>query len=362
MTKWFSAGLCALEFRRAFWRVLSPTGLLLGLVLALRTAQVSSLPFENAASARGLHREETWVAFLLILIPLSVFRAARIPTLWRSGEADWLGARPIERSAAIVSTWAGLALALLLTVVGAGLWIESEIEGEHESPVFVGALALPDPLPLNPGATRSIAIAGPALADLIDTQPGPAIALRARVRLTILPGGDPTSQVRLTVAGAPGSTEVLVDGRTWLEVDCRLSGESLDFELSNMGAGHVVCLATPGIELWQPGGRERQAWVSLATRACLGLGWATALAFAFATWIGSFTAASTVLALWLALLISPGLPAWLSAASLPRALAFVAEGRLPENLDGRALLAAGAVAAAAWALAQAGLRSWRHTP
>ncbi|MFT7480518.1 MAG: hypothetical protein ACI80N_003831, partial [Gammaproteobacteria bacterium] len=286
----FSAGLCALEFRRATWRVLVPTALLLGLVLTLRAGPSAGLPFENAAAARGLFREEAWIATLVALIPLAVFRSACIPWLWRSGEAEWIAPRPIDRTTAVVSTWAGLALSLMLTLVGAGLWIESRVDGDSAAPVFLGSHPLPEVVRLQPGESRSLRVPTSALAPHLD-----AHEVRMRVRLTILPGGDPTSAVRLTAAGGARASEVLVDGRTWLELDCSLNGEALDCQLENLGAGQVGCLPVPGVELWRPAGVEHHAWIALATRAAIGLGCATTMAFAIATWIGSFTAAATVL-------------------------------------------------------------------
>ena len=348
--------LFALEARRAATGVLLPTAVLLALVLYLRPGPVGGPLGEAAvdAVARGLFRQDAWTAVLLMLTPLAAFHAARLPARWRAGAADWLGSRPVRRSAAILASWGGLAAVVAATLAGASLGIEARAgtgEEARGTPVLVGRTSLDGIVRLEPAGRRTLELEDAATS-----------GLRARVRVAVLPGGDPTGRVALATRGQPEATgqrraTALVDGRTWLEVE--LPPGTRGLEVANDGGAVVALLAEPGIELWRQGGAERGSSLALSLRAALAIGSVTALAFAFATWISRVTAGAAALALWLT---------WISlapdaaASQLPAALAAVGEGRLPGVIDGTAVAATAGTLATALGIAVRGLRSWRHAP
>ena len=360
MTRAALGPLASLEARRAFGSVALPTLVFLGVAAwgaGRDLAPLESVP-STALARAGLWRERLWTTALAFTFSLALLQAAGVSWRWRAGEADWLGSRPISRTAACATAWIAITGVGIACLGLAGGLVEARYGAGGPTWRFAGRSELSSPARVAAAESKRLEL---------PFDPTEALGGRLRMRAAVAVGGGRTAEVDLKVlaGGAESVESSRFETRTWIEVSLPEGrAERLEVELVNHGPADVVVFDDPGVEVWVPVSSAGAASRALLSRSALALAAGCALAIALGCWISRVSAALLVVALWLAVMLASGsgrlFPAWIPGVDLPRAVAIAGEGRVPAVTSFRPLLGGAALVLAAWGLACAGLRSWRH--
>jgi len=288
--------------------------------------------------------ESTWTAFLVLVVPCIVFRAASLRT---RGEVGWVsvsrtGIAQSELSRAIGAT---TAIALILACFSAFV----AFGPAHAGPVhgFVASAPGPDtalvehgaPLAWSTNIAEDVGLYASIDVSLsITAGAGGEVRLRARRRV------DSASPRGVSDAGSAsthgdsvsgfqsvneGSARVLPRGRVEVEIP-RGSG-LVEFELFLPETGARGFVTSEHVELWRvvPAGSARER---LATRVAIAvLAWSL-LAFGLGAWLRPWLASGVVAAYALAIQLSDSAPRTFPGAKLAENLTIAAEGRAPAPL------------------------------
>lgn len=330
--------LCLLELRRGLRDPLAWSALA---VFVLGLATLGGGPAS---------RQALWALLLLLLLPWSALRAAGLLPAWRSGEADWLGSRPVARGGALVAAWGGVALAAAAWLALGALLVEARTDSTGDALRLRWSHDHPGITRLEPGQGARAELAAPA------TRAGDR--LRVPLRLTV--GVEWMTEARLSVARAGSGVEAsaTVSGRHWLEVEPPPGDGPLLVQVDNLGGGALAWMDAGHVELWSPASPSAGP-LALWLRAVLLALVISAAAVGASAWMGAGAAAGAALCI---VPLGPVLsaPAWWPGVDLGPALAALGEGRLPSWSGAGPLAAAAALAALGLLLARPGLASWRH--
>lgn len=304
----------------------------------------------------GLARQHVWAAFLLGVAPLVVLRATRRAASKRTDDEAWLATRPVGNAAIALSFYVGTVaawcLALLPFAVCSELGapkgerlVESAGEGEIARARWFSAdapLAWTVVLPEGARAEHASLEVG------IATASGATTRVLARARWV---GAEDWSE---------RTTHVTTRGRVEFELPGDSSG-ALELELTCAPGARAVVLS-PHLSLWRVSAARAPVATRMALRLALaGAAWC-ALALAFACFVGATTAASGVLALWVAVWMAdwPAAPRrWIPGADLFDALEIVGLGRAPLALGMEVWVGTGVIVAAAVLVTTVALARWR---
>jgi len=327
--------------------------------LAYRDGVASALADANGIRPEpelaGRWIESTWTAFLVLVVPCIVFRAASLRT---RGEVGWVsvsrtGIAQSELSRAIGAT---TAIALILACFSAFV----AFGPAHANPVhgFVANAPGPDtalvehgaPLAWSTNIGEDVGLyASIDISLSIAAGAGGEVRLRARRRV------DSASPRGVSDAGSAsvneGSARVLPRGRVEVEIP-RGSGV-VEFELFLPEPGARGFVTSEHVELWRvvPAGSAR---VRVATRIAIAvLAWSL-LAFGLGAWLRPWLASGVVAAYALAIQLSDSAPRTFPGAKLAENLAIAADGRAPAPLGALEYLGLALVAFIALHLARRG--------
>lgn len=362
--------LARLEARRA-----APLGLVallgLGTWLAARGdtgdvepvfAGLAGLDLGRAA-ARGAARASAQALGLAVAVLALVVHASGLAWRWRRGDGDWLGARPITVTRALVASTSGLALggAALVAAVFAAAACSGATAGralawtggpeEHNAVAMGKTLRVSFPAVLRPAGGT----------------------LRVRVQNTVLdvPYGD----ARLDVLGSDealiASSTARVARRGFIEAALPEAGDTgpLVVQLTSLGPGTLAVVGPQPVEVF---GRTLAPWradLALGLHALAAALAAAALGVGFGAWVAAPLAALCVLALGVTVLaLGPAssqawasvVASWCPGAGLGDAFARASEGLAPGFPPAKHLLGLGGVTGVSLSLARLGLTSWRH--
>lgn len=303
--------------------------------------------------ARGLRRQAVWTGTLLFALPALTLHAGGVLARWRSGEADWLGARPTGRLAALVSCWLGVVAGGLALLACAGAAVEVASGGGGLARERVWSHSLDDFARLEPGTALTVDLALPG-----ELPAGSSLVVRLRPSV----GAAPATGVRATAERGGQSSTARAHVSTWTDVALAApSGRgAATLSIANVGPGALAVLAPDSFAVWAPAGGEWRGSARILSRAALALATLAALAIAFSAWVSAWTAAAAAVCAWLVAENLLGAPEWWPGAGLPSALGRAALARLPEPTTATATLVALAVVALALGATAAALRSWRH--
>jgi hypothetical protein len=363
--------LAALAARRTLHAsVLVAIGL--ALWAALGSGAASGLAAEGGVttgiSRAGTWTESAWTAFLALVLPCFVFRAA---TLHSRGEAAWIS---VSRAAG----WRGAA------TLAAGALVAALFLAAAWSGIVALGPDTPEPVPGLVDRTN-----GPAqpLVDhdhpLVWTSPVPAgsgLEARIEVSLAITAGGggevhfgarrvnsvgstradprDPSSSSADSTSSPAAVGRAFVLPRGGVSVSVPGGEGDVEFELSLPEPGARGYTASEFVTLWrdEPACTPRSR---MATRVALALGAWTLLAYGFGAWMAPLIALGCLASAWSAVWWSDAANgvqvAWLPGAGLAHDLALVAQGRAPTSVT--PIEFGGALACALLGLALATLRA-----
>ena len=311
----------------------------------------SSTTTTDATARAGAWIEAAWTAFLALVAPCIVLRAAALRT---RGEVAWTSVSQSGVARSEASLAAG-ALAAVLAIVGAwSAFVAFGPSAPGDVPGFVGRTAGPlKPLVDHerPLTWRSALPAGTGLRARID------------VSLVISAGGG--GEVRLVArrAGADSRAQsvegrALVLPRGGVEVAVPDGAGDVEFELSLPEPGARGYVASDDVTLWRDV-PPHTARARIAARFALALAAWTLLAFGLGAWLAPILAlglmASAWTSIWWSDVASAAWTSWIPGANLARDLATAAEGRAPASV-------ALAEIAAAFACALVGLALSRRGP
>ncbi len=338
----------------AFRRTLPPGVVLFALAALLVAGTASWAPTAGALEelideelARALTRQGVWVAALVLLIPVLVFRAAASVAGWRRGEVDWMASSPTARHTLLLSTWAGTVAAGALVVGACGIVAEVAAGSGAETVRLKERTNVPRVVLVEEDALEHWTVNAPRVGE-------------ARLRVYLVAGG-PGAEVRLALErDGGGRSEVTrrIAGRTELRAALPDGEGPVRVSLGRVGAGAIVALDPRGLDLLVPARHEWLASSQLFVGTWLALCAWLALALGFGAWVSGPIAATAVVAVtaltWSR--ATPGLP-W---SGLPEALALVGERIVPPTRPPAAEALTLLVIATGLLLGRVGLRSWRR--
>ncbi len=294
--------------------------------LAYQDGEASALAAANGIRAEpelaGRWIESAWTAFLVLVVPCLVFRAASLRT---RGEVGWVsvsrtGIAQSELSRAIgASTAIALILAVFSAFVGFGPTHAGPVHGFVASANGPATALIADDAPLTWSATIDEDV---DLFASIDVSLSIAAGAGGEVRLRARRRANPAS-VR------EGSARVLPRGR--VEVDIPRGPGVVEFELSLPEPGARGFVTSEHVELWRvvPAGAVRGR---VAARMAIAvLAWSL-LAFGLGAWLRPWLAAGVVAAYALAIQLSDFAPRTFPGAKLAENIAIAADGRAPAPL------------------------------
>jgi len=320
---------------------------------ATTLADANSIRPEPELAGRWI--ESTWTAFLVLVVPCIVYRAAALRT---RGEVGWVsvsrtGIAGSELSRAIGASAAiALILAVFSVFVAFGPTHGGPVHGfvantsgpdtalvAHDAALTWSA-AIDDDVGLSASIDVSLSIAAGA---------GGEVRLRARRRADPASVGDVSDAASTSTHG--GSARVLPRGRVEVEIP-RGSGP-VDFELSLPEPGARGFVTSEHVELWRvvPASAAR---ARIASRVAIAvLAWAL-LAFGLGAWLRPWLAVGVVAAYALAIQLAESAPRTFPGAKLAQNLAIAADGRAPAPLGALEYLGLALVAFLALHLARRG--------
>ncbi|MFN0242254.1 MAG: hypothetical protein ACKVWV_05120 [Planctomycetota bacterium] len=325
--------------------------------LALRhdfSPRVAGFDDVDGAFGRGLDRSGTWLALCAGVAPILVHRAAGTIGAWRTRDADWLAPRALGRASILVSTWLGIAVPCIALAVAIAALVELRVDGA--GPTLRAAGSLPGPAPgwIDGGSPRAWRIDSAR----VPAQDGARVSLE----LGLGAGAGPAAHIdlRCTRGSETSSARVAIGTRGRVELVLPRGHGDLEFALAITDPDARALVLSDALELWLPIPSERAASLALAARLALALLAWTALALGFGAWLSAPTATGLVAALWIALWLADGAPAWIPGADAFDALATIGRGRAPTQPALREIAATIACVAVGLGLARAGLHHWRR--
>jgi hypothetical protein len=327
-----NAGLTRLALRRALAPGVVAAWILLGILLLSRDWAGENARLAAAAEgadssgfARGLLREGAWTFLAIGLIPLLVLRAARIVSVWRAGELEWLASRGTSRGTVLVSTWIGtwaggaalLALSCLAIEMRAGT------------------------------ADRSFQRAGDA--SLASAPPGS----RARVEIGLVSGAGSAAEVELRArrGSEERTSRVRVSSGGAIEVEIPPGAGPVELALACTDSAASAVVASSPVEVWVPCASDRAAGAELLLRILVAFAGWSALALGLGAWMSAPIAAAAILAAWIPAWLAGSKPGWLPGADLWDAIRVAGTGRVPDAVDPRTFAVGAVLAAVGLALA-----------
>ena len=307
-------------------RVLHPV-----VAVALVAAALALLPGGEAsalASAEGLRDEaaraaariaSAWSAFLALVAPLLVLRAARVRS---RGEVAWALVSRTSLARAEASRAAGAVAAALLVVAA---WS-----------AYVAAGTAPGATPLAPagsaaGPTSLLLAHDAPLAWRADVPDEPGLVAGVGVSLSIAPGAGGAVRFLAARAADPGTVAVGVahlQPRGVVEVAVPRGAGPVDFRVELAEPDARGFLASREVELLLPAPVGAPA-ARLAQRAALLVAAWTLIAFGLGAWLRSGTVLALLFAAWAACWTLDGPPAWIVGSGFVADLARVESGRAP---------------------------------
>jgi len=357
-------GLASLAARRALAPgVIVLAAAVLALALALRadggagSVELAAEAGErSAALARASAREGAWSIAVLAILPLLLVRAARVVSMWRAGEGDWLGSRATGRGSILLSTWIGTWIGGAILLAAAFVAVEAStgsLASRERTWRRVGEIALP------PAAWITAGSPARWTAEARETT-WPA-GSRARIELGFAAGTNAAAEIVLRARRASDErfARERIAGRGSVEVELPPGDAPLAFEVACEREGSRAFVVSDAMEVWEPGARESSAGLEILARLALALGAWTALAIGLGAWLSAPTAALAIAAAWIAAWLADRSPSWLPAADLWSALATAGSGRVPRAIAPITLASSAVLAAAGLALGAAGLSRWR---
>jgi hypothetical protein len=325
-------GVLAL-FSLALRRALAPWVWLLGSAVLFLALRLSSDIRADAATTRALARTQVWIPMLLLLGPLLGGSAALAARRWRTGEASWIGARPLARLSAALAVW--LAQGAAAWIVLGAIAIAAEGKAARTAPAaglqaLRFARALPQPAGILLERDEPLRWSVPA-ADL----GSPASGAQLTLALCTAPGSGPVVDVRWSArreTGASRERVARVDGWTELHLPLADGGGALEIELELDGAGAILVVPEGALALLEPASSDALASLELALRAALAsLAWC-ALALGLSTCVAPWIAGTLVtLVAWLPLEFAHLRPVW-PGGGLVEALEWTERGVVPAHL------------------------------
>lgn len=310
--------------------------------LASREGRAIAL-VEDDALRRGLALEAHWVAFLALVAPLLVLRAAALRS---RGEVAWTstsraGIARGEASLASGAITAALLVVLLWTALGAArVGPSGPIDG------FAGSA---------PGPDRALLEPGQPLVWRADVASDGRVRARIEISLAIAPGGGGEARFLVRRNGVEREGRARVLPRGGVEVLVPGGEGPVEFQLALTDADARGFVVSSALSLWRPVDASEAARGAAARVALASCTW-VALAFGLGAWLRAPLVALVLAATWIATWWRDGAwsdeaPRWLAGGDLARALATVGEGRAAAPLDALDGLAAAACIAVGIALA-----------
>ncbi len=348
-----------------------------------------TLPLHDPTAAASLHgvarAAAATLGFGLAWVAL-LAHAAGLARRWRRGDGDWLGARPIGRTAAFGAACAGLAFAALLA--NASVLAATALAERSPARALVWRAGPEHHIALRPGERFVESLRN------VDVPRGAALAVRAQNTALDVPFGDLELAVEVRPAGSPEPDSGLPRGalsrvarRTHVEAaglrerEPEGAPERVDLliVLTAHGPGTLALRGPHALSLYGPPEPPWRIELALFGRAAA-LAVALAVgAAALGAWVSAPLAAalSGALALLCAAVLPELLGAGSAAASTARpmtelclralpgggfgaALDAVAAGARPEGVPPAQVAVAALLLALAPLAARPALRSWRH--
>lgn len=293
-------------------------------------------------AAPGAWIEAAWTAFLALVAPCVVLRAA---SLRSRGEYAWASVSRTGRLRGEASRAAG-ALVAALAIAGAwSAFVALGPSGTGAVPEFAGRTAGPERPLLDHDRPLNWRAAVPS---------GAGWRARVEVSLVVSPGGGGEARLvarRVDSATGSGEARALVLPRGGLDVVVPDGTGDVEFELSLPEPGARGYVASDDVTLWREASPGSPA-ARVAARVALALAAWTVLAFGLGAWLNPLLALGVLASAWCAIWWSDAwtdAPRWLPGASLAQDLAIAAQGRAPAGLA--AIEYAAALAAALLGLA-----------
>lgn len=325
-------GLFLLEFRRG---------------LRSRAAWIAAgiLVLLLATSGTTAHARQTlWAATLLLFLPAIVGQAAGLVPGWRRGEGDWIGSRPVGKSATLGAALAGVVVSGAVWLALATTLIEARTS-EPDAWTRDWQRDLNAFHTIDAGKSRRIELSPPA-------HEGKA-RIRVRVRPTV--GGKPNTDLRVSVARAGEGKQVLrhVTHKTWIELELPPGSGSTWLQIDNLGDGNAAWVTPGSVEVFVPttSSAGPRLWIWMVRLGAM----LAAAAVGFSAWVRPAAATAAALCLVPAGSLLGGL--W--ASGLSDTLASIADHRIPPAPPFELLPVVTIIAGIA--LARLGLVSWRHS-
>ena len=374
--------------------VLAGTALLVLVGAPQGAGEVLSSGIDSAALARGLRRADLAFALLAVLTPVLLVGVARALKRVDDGERLWILSRPIPRHRVALSTWGGALAGGLLWLGAVGIAVELRAGGGAGSWRPAERLGLSSPERDAAGVLYWITETGPrppgcaarlttglfgsynqvesfelSVRDGAATESGAGELAGAPVA----PGSEaategPTLSARRFASAPPfASGEAQPNRRTVVEVELPAGEGALLFALHARGARSQMQLNRPRLELYRPV-HERAGIAGLLLEVALALAGALALALGLGAWLSPASCLLSILGgyvlVWLETDALDGtwVARWLPGYELPRALALLAEGRVPRTLPTQAWLGALALVLIGLFMHRAALGRWRSGP
>lgn len=343
------------------------------LALAIETRPESTPTIDEWTSPHfGLARQHVWTWFLLGVAPLLVLRAVRRAAPMQAEDAAWLATRGISNATIALSTWTGVFAPWCLATCAFAAAAEIHPPPENPPPVASGTCAVPTGQWFSVGAPLvwkvtvqsdvQSATFEVGIASTHGTDGGVgAVARSDEIRAQRFGDGD-SLRGSFVRGGSRGEMEVTFRYQDEDAEDAPPRNSSVEIELSCYGEGTRALILSPHATLWAPSKSQFGPSVNVALMLVLaGAAW-SALALAFACFVGATTAAFGVVALWIPVWMSDWpitTTRWIPGTDLFEALTIVGSGRAPAPPTVQAWIGALVIVALALALQSFGLSRWR---
>lgn len=309
-------------------------------------ADATGVRLESELAGRWI--ESTWTAFLVLVVPCLVFRAASLRT---RGEVGWVSVSRTGIAGSELSRAVGASAAIALVLAVFSVFVA--LGPTHAGPVhgFVANAKGPDTALVEHGAPLAWSATIDDEADLyasidvslsITAGAGGEVRLRASRRVDADADSASTRDASdiaspstgddsrsATTSTREGSARVLPRGSVEVEIP-RGSGV-VEFELSLPELGARGFVTSEHVELWRvvPASAAR---ARVSTRVAIAvLAWAL-LAFGLGAWLRPWLAVGVVAAYALAIQLADSAPRTFPGARLAQNLAIAADGRAPAPL------------------------------
>ncbi len=306
--------------------VLCAAGLALWIAAGAGTAsdlaQAGSVSVKGARAAAWI--EGAWTAFLALVVPLLLHRAASLRT---PGEVAWTSVSSARGARGSFASVVGASLAVLaLTAAWTGV-VALGPSRSDTTLAFAGRATGPEHALFDdehPLVWRSAVPAGEVLHARVEVSLGISAGGGGEVVFRARRIADDSSETAQTTHG---TTHVLPRGG--VDVEVQSGAGVVEFELALPEDGARGFLASDDVTLWRVASPDAPA-LRLAAHVALALLTWTALAFGLGAWMSPLLTLGTLAAVWCAIWWSDAASCtWLPGAGIAEELALVASGRAP---------------------------------